>query len=67
MESDSGEPICSKCGSPFEIAPSNPRQLPLRTMLRGQYLIGKVLAEGVCETTYLAFDTGLETKVAIKE
>jgi serine/threonine protein kinase len=36
-------------------------------MLRGQYLIGKVLAEGVCETTYLAFDTGLETKVAIKE
>jgi serine/threonine protein kinase len=67
MENDSGEPICPKCGSPFAIIPANPLQLPPRTMLRGQYLIGRVLGDGASGIVYLAWDTALQARVAIKE
>jgi len=67
MESDSGEPVCPKCGSPFAITTANPLQLPARTMLRGQYLIGRVLGDDASGIAYLAWDTGLETKVVVKE
>jgi len=67
MDNDSGEPTCANCGSPLELSRASARPLPPRTLLRGQYLIGRVLGEGSFGITYLAFDTAMETKVAIQE
>jgi len=59
---------CPHCGYD-ESKRRGPLVLPHRTLLNnGQYLIGKVLGKpGGFGITYLAFDTKLETKVAIKE
>ncbi|OIN93041.1 MAG: hypothetical protein AUJ20_05430 [Comamonadaceae bacterium CG1_02_60_18] len=59
---------CPHCGYD-ESQKRGPLVLPHRTLLNnGQYLIGKVLGKpGGFGITYLAFDTKLETKVAIKE
>ena len=60
--------ICPRCGYD-EGLKRGPLFLPHRTLLHhGQYLIGKVLGKpGGFGITYLALDTKLETKVAIKE
>src|SRR5580658_4476735 len=67
MEDDSGDPVCPKCGRPFELPPKNSLQLKPRTMLRDQYLIGRALGHGGFGITYLAWDIGLEAKLAVKE
>lgn len=67
MEDDSGEPVCPKCGAPFDLEPKNSLQLKPRTILREQYLIGRALGHGGFGITYLAWDIGLETKLAVKE
>lgn len=59
--------VCQHCGYD-ETAPRGPLLLPHRTRLHKQYLVGRVLGKpGGFGVTYLAFDTGLETLVAIKE
>ena len=67
MEDDSGEPVCPKCGRPAELDSKNSLQLRPRTMLRDQYLIGRALGHGGFGITYLAWDVGLETRLAVKE
>jgi serine/threonine protein kinase len=67
MEDDSGSPVCPKCGSPFHPTVSNMLMLPPRTVLREQYLIGRALGHGGFGITYLAWDIGLETRLAVKE
>ena len=67
MEDDSGSPVCPKCGSPFRLTVSNMLMLPPRTVLREQYLIGRALGHGGFGITYLAWDIGLETRLAVKE
>jgi serine/threonine protein kinase len=67
MENDSGDPVCPKCGSPFDLFPKNSLQLKPRTLLRDQYLIGRALGHGGFGITYLAWDTGLESRLAVKE
>jgi serine/threonine protein kinase len=67
MEDDSGSPVCPKCGSPFRPTVSNMLMLPPRTVLREQYLIGRALGHGGFGITYLAWDIGLETRLAVKE
>ncbi len=59
---------CPHCGYD-ESLKRGPLVLPHRTLLHnGQYLVGKVLGKpGGFGITYLAFDTRLETNVAIKE
>ena len=59
---------CPQCGYE-DNQKRGPLVLPHRTVLHnGQYLIGKVLGKpGGFGITYLAFDTKLKTKVAIKE
>jgi serine/threonine protein kinase len=67
MDNDSGVDVCPKCGAPFDLTPKNSLQLKPRTILREQYLIGRALGHGGFGITYLAWDLGLETKLAVKE
>ena len=67
MQDDSGAPVCPVCGRPFESPAQNPLQMRPRTMLHDQYLIGRALGHGGFGVTYLAWDTGLATRLAIKE
>ena len=67
MQNDTGDPICPACGSPFDLPPKNTLQLKPRTLLHDQYLIGRALGHGGFGVTYLAWDIGLETRLAVKE
>ena len=58
--------ICPHCGFPRN-GNNQPHQLPVGSLLRGQYVIGKVLGQGGFGITYLGWDRYLDTKVAIKE
>ncbi len=59
--------ICPKCGWREGTMPQSPFHLPPRTLLAGRYLLGRVLGQGGFAITYLAWDTYLKIKVAIKE
>ena len=58
--------FCQHCGFAFD-TPNAPHQLPVGTVLKGQYLVGKVLGQGGFGITYLARDYQTGTQVAIKE
>ena len=66
-EKADGERVCRNCG--FDISSYKPQQyeLPPYTILRGKYMVGKVLGAGGFGITYLGFDLNLELRVAIKE
>jgi len=59
-------PICEHCGFNEQID-NLPHQLPLGTVLREQYMVGKVLGQGGFGITYMGWDLNLEIPVAIKE
>lgn len=66
MSSLSGEKVCSVCG--FDGQNYNePNSLPLRTVLAGRYVVGKVLSKTEDTITYLSFDTVTESVVRITE
>ena len=56
---------CPHCG--YDGAPNDVHQLPAGTVLREQYLVGKVLGQGGFGITYLGWDLYLDIPVAIKE
>ena len=57
---------CDCCG--YRDGQANaPHQLPVGTLLKGQYRIGRVLGQGGFGITYLGWDTYLNVPVAIKE
>ncbi len=58
--------VCS-CGFDENKYVPSVNHLPLRTILNGKYLIGRVLGEGGFGITYIGIDLNLEIKVAIKE
>ena len=58
--------VCPHCYYPRE-SKNQSHQLPIGTVLRERYRIGKVLGQGGFGITYLGWDTLLESKVAIKE
>ena len=60
------QPICEHCGYD-ESHPNAPHQLPAGTVLKEQYLVGKVLGQGGFGITYLGWDLYLDIPVAIKE
>ena len=68
QERASGEGPCPHCG--FDLA-ENEKKFPVAlragTVLNGRYIIGRVLGQGGFGITYLALDTQLNAKVAIKE
>lgn len=66
MKQKNNSPICEHCGYNENLT-NYPHQLPIGTVLNGQYLIGKVLGQGGFGITYIGWDLSLETTVAIKE
>ena len=63
-----GDGPCPLCGyDPQFDAGKYPSALPHGSILAGQYITGRVLGQGGFGITYLAFDTTLRVKVAIKE
>ena len=66
MKIKSGESVCEHCGYD-ESNGNEAHQLPAGTILKEQYLIGKVLGQGGFGITYLGWDMYLDIPVAIKE
>lgn len=59
-------PVCPYCGFD-ESVPGEAHRLPAGTVLKEQYLVGKVLGQGGFGITYLGWDLYLDIPVAIKE
>ena len=59
--------VCPYCGFNEGLYEVTPYQLPLRTILGGKYMIGRVLGEGGFGITYIGYDLNLDVKVAVKE
>ena len=60
------EEICPHCGHGADQG-NQPHQLPVGTILKGQYQVGKVLGQGGFGITYIGLDIQLDLVVAIKE
>ena len=59
-------PVCEHCG--YDERQLNQRhQLPIGTVLKNQYIIGRVLGQGGFGITYIGWDRVLNMRVAIKE
>lgn len=58
---------CPTCGFDPRCAALSPLHLPPRTILHGQYLLGRTLGQGGFGITYLGWDLTLDVPVAIKE
>lgn len=58
--------ICPHCGCPKDYD-NDQNQLPVGTILRDQYIVGKVLGHGGFGITYIGWDRYLDIAVAIKE
>lgn len=55
--------LCPYCGG----AQNEEHQLPVGTVIRDRYQIGKVLGQGGFGITYIAWDTLMQKSVAVKE
>jgi hypothetical protein len=58
---------CGRCGWVEGTPQEQPTHLPPRTLLREQYLLGRVLGHGGFGVTYLGWDVNLDMKLAVKE
>lgn len=66
MKLKTSGPICEHCG--YDARETNaPHQIPVGTVLKEQYLVGRVLGQGGFGITYLGWDMYLDIPVAIKE
>ena len=55
--------LCPHCGG----AQNGPHQLPVGTVLRDRYKLGRVLGQGGFGITYLGWDTLMQRPIAVKE
>ncbi len=62
-----GQSRCSACGNDNGNIPVRHNALNPGTILRGRYLVGRVLGQGGFGITYIGMDLLLEIKVCIKE
>lgn len=58
---------CPVCGFTTAAYERPPRQLPLKHILNGKYMIGKAIGEGGFGITYVGWDLNLQVRVAVKE
>lgn len=61
-----GEKQCPKCGY-YVDSPQISPYLPLRTPIGDKYILGKVLSSNSEGATYMAYDTGRNTPVYVRE
>ena len=66
MRPKQSHPVCEHCGYDERQQNQN-HQLPVGTVLQGQYRVGRVLGQGGFGITYLGWDQILDIPVAIKE
>lgn len=66
MKLKASSPVCEHCGYD-ENTRNAPHQLPAGTVLKEQYLVGRVLGQGGFGITYLGWDLYLDIPVAVKE
>ncbi|MBO7251081.1 MAG: protein kinase [Oscillospiraceae bacterium] len=66
MQTKENSPVCEHCGFDEQTNNLSP-QLPIGTLLQGQYLVGRVLGQGGFGITYMGWDQHLSIPVAIKE
>ena len=66
MQLKESSPVCEHCGF-NENVQNESHQLPMGTVLRGQYMVGKALGQGGFGITYLGWDLNLDIPIAIKE
>ena len=59
--------ICPRCGYAEGTSVESPLHMEPATVLHGRYVIGRVLGSGSFGVTYIAWDTVLQIKVAVKE
>lgn len=59
--------VCPHCGQLAETEPREPIHLVPGTLLAGRYLLGQAIGSGGFGIVYKAWDTKLETIVAVKE
>lgn len=64
---DSNTPFCPECGKPVQTVTQPSCCLRPNSILRGKYLVGRMLGQGGFGITYIGLDLALDTKVAIKE
>ncbi len=67
MGDGGGAASCPQCQWDANAPPDSPLYLKARTILNGQYLVGRVLGHGGFGITYLGWDLNLARKIAIKE
>ena len=62
-----GQTICPACGYDNSVRHNNEDLLPEGTLLRGRYLVGRVIGRGGFGVTYLGLDINENVRLAIKE
>ena len=67
MEARGAQNACPACGFPAGGRPESALHLPPGTVLQDKYVIGRALGQGGFGITYLAWDSRLKLKLAIKE
>ena len=58
---------CTNCGAINATEKNGSMQLPVRAILKGKYLVGRVIGESGLGITYIGYDQELKKRVAIKE
>lgn len=61
-----GDKVCPKCGG-STTTENEAHQLPVNSIVKGRYIVGKVLGAGGFGITYIGYDLKMNGKVAIKE
>src|SRR5580692_3378183 len=67
MNPKSGETVCPRCNWYDGMQADTGLYLRPGTVLKDQYIIGRMLGHGGFGITYIGWDTHLEIKLAIKE
>jgi serine/threonine protein kinase len=67
MESRRGAATCPACGYVEGTPAESPVHLPPRTTLKDYYIVGRVLGHGGFGIAYIAWDSNLQMKLAVKE